>query len=168
MACKCVPVSVPIYGGEKTTCSDCSPLPLGRGTAEQSVAVNFWTPGNGVEFRLPYPVSANRYWRHFRGRVVRSAAANAYRAQIVRIAMAAGVEPFSGAVSLGIHLLPKLTKKGLASGTCIDLSNAWKVAEDALQGIAYHNDRQVRGFGALFGDPVEDGGLRVVIKAFDS
>ncbi|CAB5187294.1 Crossover junction endodeoxyribonuclease, RusA-like [uncultured Caudovirales phage] len=168
MTCECVRLDGKIGGGEKLSCSDCSRFPLGKRTTEQTSAVNFWTPGNGVELRLPYPVSANRYWRHFRGRVVRSAAANAYRAQVVRIALAAGVEPFSGAVSLGIHLLPKLTKKGLASGTCIDLSNAWKVAEDALQGIAYDNDRQVRGFGALFGDPVEDGGLVVVIKAFDS
>ena len=54
MACKCVPVSVPIDGGEKTTCSDCSPLPLGRGTTEQSVAVKFWAPEQGVKLRLSF------------------------------------------------------------------------------------------------------------------
>lgn len=32
--------------------------------------------------RLSYPVSANRYWRTFKNRVVRSAEANAYRREV--------------------------------------------------------------------------------------
>ncbi|WP_321160168.1 RusA family crossover junction endodeoxyribonuclease, partial [Neisseria gonorrhoeae] len=38
--------------------------------------------------------------------------------------------------------------------------NALKVALDALQGVAYHNDRQVRRIAADYaGEPVAGGGL---------
>ena len=35
-----------------------------------------------MRLTIPYPVSANRYWRHNRGRHHRSSEAKAYRAQV--------------------------------------------------------------------------------------
>jgi crossover junction endodeoxyribonuclease RusA len=167
MVCKSVPVSVPVSGGEKCVCSVCSTLPLGSGTTGTAQRGSIWERQNTVTLRLPYPVSANRYWRHVGHKVVRSAAAKQYCGAIAVMAMREGFRPTSEAVEVGIRLLPKLTKKGQASEICLDLSNAWKVAEDALQGLLFENDRQVRRIEADFGDPVESGGLIVAVALFN-
>ena len=41
-------------------------------------------------------------------------------------------------VQLSIKLLPKLTKKGLASKQCLDLDNCLKVALDARQAAIFN------------------------------
>ncbi|ENS9381990.1 RusA family crossover junction endodeoxyribonuclease [Neisseria gonorrhoeae] len=113
---------------------------------------------------LPYPVSANRYWRIWRNRAVRSAEAAAYRETVRRIAQGAGAMPSEGAVAVYVRLIPKANKDGGANKTVIDLDNALKVALDALQGVAYHNDRQVRRIAADYADePVAGGGLAVEV-----
>ncbi|EMS6149722.1 TPA: RusA family crossover junction endodeoxyribonuclease, partial [Neisseria gonorrhoeae] len=62
------------------------------------------------------------------------------------------------------RLIPKANKDGGANKTVIDLDNALKVALDALQGVAYHNDRQVRRIAADYADePVAGGGLAVEV-----
>ncbi|WP_215226940.1 RusA family crossover junction endodeoxyribonuclease, partial [Neisseria gonorrhoeae] len=46
--------------------------------------------------------------------------------------------------------------------------NALKVTLDALQGVAYHNDRQVRRIAADYADePVAGGGLAVEVGELD-
>ena len=87
---------------------------------------------------LPYPPSANRYWRHFRGRTVRSSEADKYRGAVSYYARVAGLTArLSGPVRVRVTLHPKLTKKGDASKTRLDLDNCAKVLLDALQGIAF-------------------------------
>lgn len=167
MTCKSVPFSVPVDGGEKCACSDCSPLPIGRGTSGTAQRGSIWDIPNKVQLWLPYPVSANRYWRHVGQKVVRSKAANQYCGAVAVMALREGFRPTSAPVALGVRLLPKLTKKGQASEVCLDLSNAWKVAEDALQGLLFVNDKQVRRIEADFGDPVEGGGLVVAVALFE-
>ncbi|WP_404562177.1 RusA family crossover junction endodeoxyribonuclease, partial [Neisseria gonorrhoeae] len=55
-----------------------------------------------------------------------------------------------------------------ANKTVIDLDNALKVALDALQGVAYHNDRQVRRIAADYADePKQGGGLAVEIEELE-
>lgn len=110
---------------------------------------------------LPYPISANRYFRNFRGRMVISSEARAYKKQVAWTFTALGIEPASGDVSLTVKLHPKLTKTGVASRTLIDLDNALKVVFDALQGVLYVNDRQIKKLRAEVGEPVDGGGLSV-------
>lgn len=112
---------------------------------------------------LPYPISANRYWRNFRGRMVVSSEAKAYKKQVAWAFSAFGLEPAKGDVSLSIKLHPKLTKKGVASRTICDLDNVLKVVFDALQGVLYLNDKQVKKLTAEVGEPVDGGGLSVGI-----
>jgi len=45
----------------------------------------------------------------------------------------------------------------------IDIDNAQKVALDALQGIAYENDRQITFLSIKLGQPIAGGGLQVTI-----
>lgn len=119
----------------------------------------------GYQMQLRYPISANRYWRNFRGRMVRSAEANAYRRHVADVASQIDVEVMASQVEVEIELLPKLTLSGAASGVILDLDNALKVALDALQGVAYTNDKQVRRIAAQYGEPVKNGGLRVRVRA---
>jgi len=114
-----------------------------------------------ITLTLPYPVSANRYWRSYaakgrRGTVVTvSAEALRYRSEVAAIAIESGVHaPFVGRVDVSLMLYPARPvdwlKRAAAnpeywddSVRCIDLGNAEKVLFDALNGIAWIDDRQV-------------------------
>lgn len=97
---------------------------------------------------LPYPVSANRYWRTVvaqrrdgpkkpRALTFVSDEAKSYKAQCGWIAKAAGIRaPLQGPVELRFRLVPK-------NGVCMDLDNALKVSIDALKGIVFGDDSQV-------------------------
>lgn len=121
-----------------------------------------------INLRLPYPVSANVYWRVSAsgGRSVTyvSNEAKNYK-QAVKILGRKAV-PISGDVSVSIELLPKLTKGGKAHKQVLDLDNAIKVTLDALIGVAYADDKQVKYIKAKYGEPVQDGGLVVVIEEY--
>lgn len=112
---------------------------------------------------LPYPISTNRYWRNVRGRMIRSKEATAYKQLAGWTAKACGVRETKNPVEMHIKLHPKTTKAGLASKTCIDLDNALKVAIDALNGIAYVDDKQVVKIIAEVSTPLTDGGLTVMV-----
>ena len=111
-----------------------------------------------------YPPSANRYWRVWGGRVVRSAEARSYKIACQIIATREKIKPIAGDVAINIILHPKLTKKGGASKTRIDLDNALKVVIDAMNGVAYTDDSQVVRIVAEIGCPLTDGGLTVDVK----
>ena len=120
---------------------------------------------DALVLNLPYPVSANRYWRIWRNKAVRSAEATAYKSVVRRIAQEAGAVPSEGSVAVCLRLIPKANKDGSANKTVIDLDNALKVTLDSLQGVAYHNDKQVRRIVAEYGsEPVVGGGLAVEIE----
>lgn len=117
-----------------------------------------------IRLILPTPVSANRYWRVWGGRVVRSTEARSYKIACQIIATREKIKPIAGDVAVTIILHPKLTKKGLASKTRIDLDNALKVVIDAMQGVAYANDSQVVSIKADLGCPVTNGGLTIDVR----
>jgi len=119
-----------------------------------------------IALTLPYPVSANRYWS---SRVIRSKEtgrqmamtyvtpeARAYREEIALRARAAGIRtPMEGRIWLHLQLYPhrpldwqkRVAKLGHQAWDddvqCIDLGNAEKVLADALQGIAFADDKQI-------------------------
>lgn len=113
---------------------------------------------------LPYPISVNRYYRNFRGMTVKSAEARDYQAIIRALAMQEGFsEPLSGAIHVEMTYHPKRPKKWTV-GTPTrsqDISNVIKVAEDALNGIAWHDDKQITFLAIAKGEPVPDGALIV-------
>lgn len=124
---------------------------------------------------LPYPPSTNRYWRTFRGRMVRSKVAVEYKETIQKLAIEDGFQMRAGCVSVDMLLHPVLPKDWekrqkkdadwLLSVRRIDIDNAMKVALDALQGIAYENDRQVTRLSIALGHAVVDGGLSVKVNS---
>ena len=116
-----------------------------------------------AEITLPYPISANRYWRHFRGRTIKSAAARDYQATAKLIAAQEGVsQPLHGPIMLVMEYHPKRPKKYTGGPVrCLDVSNVVKVAEDALNGIAWIDDSQIEYLCIRKKEPVPDGALVV-------
>lgn len=121
---------------------------------------------DALVLNLPYPVSANRYWRIWRNKAVRSAEATAYKSVVRRIGQEAGAVPSEGSVAVCLRLIPKANKDGSANKTVIDLDNALKVTLDSLQGVAYENDKQVRLIFAGYADePEQYGGMDVIVMS---
>lgn len=113
---------------------------------------------------LPYPISTNRYWKTFRNRQVLSKEAKLYKLCVSHAAEKAGFRPSEKDVILFVSLVPKMNKDGTASKVILDLDNCLKVAVDALQGVVYHNDNQVKFILSTYSsEPRENGGLDVGI-----
>ncbi|MBS3018557.1 hypothetical protein DJFAAGMI_01289 [Comamonas sp. PE63] len=136
-----------------------------------------------ITLTLPYPISANRYWKT---RVIRkgcsrvamtyvSAEAKAFKQHVGWLAKAAGVrQPIAGRVAIAYTLHPHCPQDAQRrmqgdpdawddSVQCIDLDNAQKVLLDALKGVVIEDDRWVRRITAERGMPVEGGRLVVSI-----
>lgn len=133
---------------------------------------------------LPWPVSANVYWRT---RVVKgvamtyvSAEAKAFKADVSRLMRAAGcTSPMPGRVAVMLTLYPhrpqdwqkRQRKLGAAwddGVRSIDLDNAIKVTLDALKGIAFEDDVWVRRILAERAEPDGEARLVVTITAIDT
>lgn len=133
---------------------------------------------------LPYPISANRYWSsrvykvkgstQYRAMTYTTKEAEAYRQEVQLIAGAAGLsEPLTGRIELAYRLYPnrpqdwekrvrKLGELWDDDVMCMDLGNAEKVMADALQGVVYGNDKQIRKIVAERMEPDEHGARLVV------
>lgn len=133
---------------------------------------------------LPYPISANRYWatrvvpkpgaKPLALTYVTSEAKN-YREQVGWICRAAGVRsPLSGRLDVSLQLYPhrpqdwqsRMRKHGALwddTVQCIDLTNAEKVLLDALNTIAFDDDKQIRRYVAERMEP-DAHGARVVLR----
>lgn len=94
------------------------------------------TGGGRMILTLPYPPSNNRYYRHYRGRVVLSQGGYEYRWAVLEKRPRAGW-PLVGPLRMEIHVFPN-------RGVGQDLDNIPKAICDALQyaGI-YANDSQI-------------------------
>lgn len=131
-----------------------------------------------IELVLPYPPSANRYWRTAvisgRAQTYPSKDAKQFKINVGKAAFAAGLrQPIAGRVSIEIRLYPKrpldwARRVRKAPQTwdddvqCIDLGNCEKVLSDALNGIAWHDDKQHRRILLERMEP--DGEARVVVR----
>lgn len=111
---------------------------------------------------LPYPISANRYWRHFRGMTVKSIEARRYQEHVRNLALSEGYcKPLECPIHVEMSYHPKRPKKwrGDAPVRSQDVSNVVKVAEDALNGIAWVDDKQITHLSIAKCEPIEGGAL---------
>lgn len=107
---------------------------------------------------LPYPISANRYWRpvpigkHIT--IVPTKEAKEYKKAVAWIARKAGIQqPIAWRFIMHLQLYPHRpldwAKREKADPyweddvRCIDLGNCEKVVSDALQGVLYTDDRWI-------------------------
>jgi crossover junction endodeoxyribonuclease RusA len=137
-----------------------------------------------ITVTLPWPVSANVYWRT---RVVKgiamtyvSAEAKAFKSEVQWLLKAAGcIRPLGGRVAIGMVLYPhrpqdwqkRQRKLGAAwddGVRSIDLDNAIKVTLDAMKGIAFDDDIWVRRITAERAEPDGEARLVVTITRIDT
>ena len=106
---------------------------------------------------LPYPISANRYWRPVNiGKhitIVPTKEAKEYKVDVAWRVRAAGIRrPITGRVAVEIDLYPNRPKDYIKRQRehgaewdndvrCIDLGNCEKVLSDALKDIAFEDDK---------------------------
>lgn len=86
--------------------------------------------------RFPLPPSSNRYWRLAKGRLIVSDEARDYKTTVAMLAKCARVEQLTGPVAVTVAIYRE-RKSG-------DLDNFLKILLDAMQGLFYANDAQVR------------------------
>lgn len=118
-------------------------------------------------WELPYPVSTNRYWRKTNtGKVYKSKEAAEYKKAAVSVAKHVDINnphsPHACDIELHVDIFPKQNKDGTESKKLLDIDNCLKVALDALEGLAYIDDKQVRRLIVNYGAAKIDGGLLIL------
>lgn len=127
---------------------------------------------------LPYPISANVYWRTAtvcgRAQTYVSKEAKQYKIDVAWLAKKAGIRaPLAGRIALSYVLYPqrpqdwlKRSQKNPATWDddvrCMDLDNAQKVLIDAMKDIVFGDDKMIRRIHGERAEP-DDRGARVVV-----
>ena len=109
-----------------------------------------------MRFTLPYPPSANRYYRNVGRRTLISREGRAYREKVRTILPAGLTAPLAGPVAVYVDVFPPDRRRR-------DLDNTQKALLDALQhGGAYEDDSQIALLHIERRDVVKDG--KVVVR----
>ena len=138
-----------------------------------------------ISLTLPYPLSANRYWRTYMPKGFKapvttlSSEAKEYKNAVKLLAKQAGIlRPIMGRVAVTIRLYPnrpqdwqKRVKADPVAWDdtvqCLDLDNANKVLFDSLKGVAIDDDRWVRRITSERMEPDGEGRVEVTITAIE-
>lgn len=97
-----------------------------------------------VQVVVPFPPSANAYWRTFRGQVKQSAQGRLYKELVERLLRARVPSLMTGPLNITMDIFrPAPTHANFAKSQARDLDNNNKVLLDALQGVLFENDSQV-------------------------
>ncbi len=110
-----------------------------------------------IKLILPFPVSANRYWRHDRGHTHRSTEAIKYIEHVRWLCLEANLTPLAGNISISFDFF-RPAKRG-------DLDNLLKVTIDSLKGLAYEDDKQIVELYAARHEGKTDPRVEVLIEA---
>lgn len=108
---------------------------------------------------LPYPPSANRYWRNARGRTFLSKEAKEYKQAVKSEMQWLTPKPIEGAVAVTIAVY-RPRRAG-------DLDNRIKVLLDSLNGIAYADDQQITKIHAERFEDKENPRVEVIIRGIN-
>ena len=132
-------------------------------------------------FVLPYPITANDFWRTraiiSKGKpmaiVYQTQEAEAWKEHAGLIAKTKGfLSPTDRPVALRIvhhHkalVYSKHLQRKIRNGNVFDLDNVLKVSIDGLKKIVFHDDKQVKHIEAGYGDETEAGALTVEVREF--
>lgn len=113
-----------------------------------------------IILRLPLPPLANRYWRNYRGRMVVSAEAKAYREEVGWFFRQEGWVPLRGAVGVNIRIY-----RARRSG---DIDGFLKILLDAMQGHAFEDDSQIVELHAFRFDNKDNPHVDVIVWQVNS
>lgn len=104
------------------------------------------------------PPSVNQYWVRTKFGMCKSRRANAFIRTLHLLAFSKGMRPLDGYVSLGIIWTP-VAQRG-------DIDNILKGILDALQGVAYHDDKQVNRLLVERREPQKHGKLQITVESY--
>jgi crossover junction endodeoxyribonuclease RusA len=113
---------------------------------------------------FPYPISANKYWRSIGNRVLVSREGRQFKGLVKASWSMLGLPKLEGPLELYLRLHPKMNKDGTASRVCIDLGNSEKVISDALNGLAWDDDKQLVRIIMEKSYPVHKGAISLRIR----
>jgi crossover junction endodeoxyribonuclease RusA len=74
---------------------------------------------------------------------------------------------YEGPIKVQYVLHPRANKDGSASKTRIDLGNCEKIASDALNGLAWNDDKQIVDLHMTLGEPRLDGALTIMVEEWE-
>jgi crossover junction endodeoxyribonuclease RusA len=95
------------------------------------------TTGKVTGLILPVPPSANRWWRNYGGRMVKSTEARQYQAYVNKLARTLGIRTLRRPAQVAFQFTWHRDKR------MGDLDKRLGILLDALQGVAYENDSQI-------------------------
>lgn len=111
-----------------------------------------------IVLTLPFPPSANRIWRQWKGRTLLSRDGRNYRAEVARVVASERVSSF-GRRKLALHVTAVMPDRRRR-----DLDNLLKAANDAMQAArVFEDDSQIVDLHIVHGG-VERGAARLVIR----
>ena len=111
----------------------CAELEKRCTTLEMMMVAGGITPS--LSITLPYPPSANRYWRRGGHVIYKSREATDYQNEVSGILWQRQIEPMAGRLSVRVDVYRKDRRR--------DLDNHIKVLLDAMQGMVYEDDNQI-------------------------
>lgn len=118
-----------------------------------------WEWCNVAKYRFPLAPSANKYWRMAGGRVVVSSEAANYKITFKMLARCSTPRPvvLTGPVAVTIDVYRE-RKSG-------DLDNRIKICLDAMEGVFFENDSQVRELHAYLHEDRHDPRVEVTVTS---
>jgi len=112
-----------------------------------------------MDLELPFPPSANHYYRRLGHVALISRRGRAYREMVMALLAAKKIKTLNGPIALIVELFPPDHRRR-------DLDNTLKALLDALQHAgAFHDDSQVVRLEATKREPVAGGKVRVAVVA---
>jgi len=109
---------------------------------------------------FPLPPSANTYWRYARGKVIVNPVAVNYKQTVKMLARVDQVTALTGPVSLTVAIF-----RERRSG---DLDNFLKILIDAMQGVFYRNDSQIREIHATLHEDKHEPRCEVMVTRYQA
>lgn len=117
---------------------------------------------NSLDLILPFPPSANRYWRVFQGRVIKSVEAREYQKRVRLIALKHQQAFKKERLRIEIECHPPDKRAR-------DLDNQLKILIDALEyAEVFENDSQIDELFIKRREPVNNGLMKVKILTLSS
>lgn len=111
-----------------------------------------------IRLTLPYPPQLNHLYAVVRGRKILSSKGRQYREDAARIARDAGTRPLSGKVQVTLTIY-RPRRAG-------DIDNLFKAPFDAMKGIAWGDDAQVKKLTAVLDDDKHNPRLEFAVEPY--
>jgi crossover junction endodeoxyribonuclease RusA len=112
-----------------------------------------------IELDLPYPPTANTYYRHVGFRTLISRAGREYRRRVQAACAAGGIRPLAGPLAVCLDVHPP-------DGRRRDVDNIQKPLLDALQHAgAYGDDSQVKDLHTVMREELPGGRVFIRIRS---